>query len=241
MRSVRRCFQLMEMFDEDRRSMTASDIARRIDAPLSSVMDLLRCLQELGYISFDSRDRSYFMTTRLAMLGNWMAESQVNEKSYRAIINELHEKTRETVCVFWQNNLQMKCVATIRGTHPLSFDLPVGNTVPIVGSAVGTILLAQWSDSEVSKLLKKAAARDDTDIDEKPLLRKVRKARKDGYCAVYDDLLPEVGAIAVAAPVIANQWLVFSIGGLSKRIKQDEKNIVDLLKEVTLENPLSVT
>jgi len=235
MRSVRRCFELMELFDETRQALSASDISRKIDAPLSSIMDLLKCLQDLGYIAYDSRDRTYFMTTRLAVLGHWMAESKISEKSYLAIIEELHEKTRETVCVFWQDNLAMKCVASKRGSHPLSFNMSVGDTVPTLGTAVGTALLAQWEDSDIFKLIKKASHHGESSIDEKKILRAINKTRKDGYCCTYDEYMSEVGAIALAVPVMINQWLVFSVGGSSKRIKKEESNIVQLLRSIALE------
>lgn len=232
MRSLRRCFELMEIFSENQEPMSASDIAKRLDAPLSSIMDLLRCLQELGYLGFDTVNRNYFMTMRVAMLGHWMTENNFNQESYLSILNSLHDQTKETVCAFSMSDLSMVCVASIKGTHPLSFAIAPGERVPTLGSAVGAALMSKWDRKDVEKFITKAESRSDEPIDRKKILTMISKVRKSGYAATYDSIISEVGAVAVVAPTASGSPLVISIGGSSRRIRADEKKIAEVLIKI---------
>lgn len=234
LRSVRRCFAIMELFDRERRPMSASEIARELSAPLSSVIDLLRCMSELGYLSLDSRGKSYCMTTRIGGLGAWMNDAAELVLDHTDFMEKLHQETQETIAVFWQNGFDVTCVSQLAGRHPLTFNLEEGSQLPLFGSAVGWALLSTWDDADIQKFYRRAKAQKIGDLPkEDALFENVNRARRDGYAAGYDLVIPSVGAIAGPVPAASGQWAVLSIGGLSSRVRQSEAKYAAALVKYT--------
>lgn len=232
MRSVRRCFRVMELFDLEKRPMAASEIARKIDAPLSSVIDLLKCISELGYISYDGRHRKYAATPRLGRLGEWLVSSPLNHINHTDILETLQQQTRETVSIFSLDEHRLTCIACLPGLHAMSFNLPIGEHIPLFGTAAGSALLSTWTDVEIdaeyAKWTRKGGKSD--------MLPKKRKAgvnacRRQGYCAGYNLVIEDVGAVAMAVEVAADQWVVFTIAGLTRRIRENEAALAAALQK----------
>lgn len=232
MRSIRRCFTIMELFDDKRCPMSATEIARELDAPLSSIVDLLKSVSGLGYIAYDSRKRTYFTTPRLGLLGSWQNTNPINQINYEDIMNEIHAKTNETISVFLQNDIEMNCISTMAGTHAILFSLSENSKLPIFGTAVGSALLAKWEDADIEKLMQRVSRKSKSRISKnqkEKWIDAIESARSKGYAAAYDAVIPEAGAIATAVAAPGNQWVVFSIGGLSKRIKKEESKFAKIL------------
>lgn len=230
MRSVRRCFKMMELFDEEQKPISASQIARELDAPLSSTIDLMKCVGDLGYMSFDSRSRQYLPTSKIARLGSWLIQNPINLVDHEKIIEEIHGRTDETVGVFSQNGSEMKCIAAAIGDNPIAYNLRPDTSYSLFGSAVGTALLAQWEDSDIENSINKHnAKRRKNLVDLKKVMRGVTGARKLGYAKGYNLVISGIGAIAAALPIMDQQWMVFSIGGPTKRVRDNETKIAEIL------------
>lgn len=210
--------------------MSATDLAREMDAPLSSMIDLLKCLSDLGYVAYDNRSRTYHPTTRLGLLGDWLNTSPLDQSQYIQLMEKLLDQTKETIGIFWQNDTEMKCVTALHGTHPIAFNLSLGQTLPMFGSAVGSSLLAKWTNAEIEKTYQRFKRQSSSKV--LPLdtyMSSVEKARAEGYAAGYDLVMSEVGAITAALPINNNRWIVFSVAGLSGRIRQNEDKIAQAL------------
>ena len=231
LRSVRRCFQLLEHFDGERRPMAPTELAEVLEIPLSSMMDLLKCLSGIGYLAFDARTRHYYPTLRLGLLGEWLVTNPLDHSSYLDALTSLAETSQETVGVFYQNDTRMKCVAAWLGSHPISFNLKPGDELPMFGSAVGVALLARWSDEDIEKTYRRHVRRHGADgvPSLAECLADVREARMVNYAAGYDRVIPDVGAITAACPLTPDRWMVVSIAGVSKRIREHERDLAVLL------------
>ena len=228
MRSVRRCFALMELFDREQSPLSASEISNELAAPLSSTIDLLKCVSELGYFAYDSRARTYFPTARLGKLGDWMETNPLHQLNYTELMEDLHEASGETISVFTQSGSEMVCVASIPGTHRVSFNLEPGERLPLFNSAVGLSLLAEWDDSEIEKAYRKTKPGSKLPRLE-TLRKKITKIRSNGYASGYELVIPDVGAITATKAYGYDQCVVFSVGGLSKRVKAKEPELSKLL------------
>lgn len=231
MRSVRRCFQMLEYFDQHRRPMSPTELSKALDAPLSSMIDLLKCLGSIGYILYDSRSRNYYPTLRLGLLGEWLASNPLYHASYHEMMEDLRETTQETVSVFWQNDTEMKCVASMQGPRSIAFVMEPGESMPMFGSAAGTALIAKWNDADIKKAYKRHVRRHSNEevISLDQCMQAVQEARTLNYAVGYNMVIPDVGAITSACRVDDDRWMVFSVAGVSKRIKEREREIAATL------------
>ncbi|MFC7290232.1 IclR family transcriptional regulator [Hirschia litorea] len=221
LRSIRRCFQLFEIFDAEQQPMSASVIANKLDAPLTSIIDLLKCISELGYISYDSRSRTYFITPKISNLGEWLIDNPLHNFNYEELLRSLRDETRETIGIFSQNGTQMLCLAEISGLHPLNFRMSVGEMVPLFQSSVGHAQLAHWKDEDIKKTyLKRHKREDGTKLAN--LLKKVKTIRETNYSTGYGLVHPDVGAISVSLEISPERWVILCAGGVINRIKENE-------------------
>ena len=115
-KSAGRVFEVLEFFREMRSPLSVREIAERFDYPLSSTSVLIKSIAELGYLSYDSRVRSYSMTIRVAMLGDWIYESSFGGSEIMALMDDLSARTRETVILGVQNDIFAQYVQVIQST-----------------------------------------------------------------------------------------------------------------------------
>lgn len=203
--------------------MSATELAKALDSPLSSMVDVLRCLASLGYVAYDPRSRSYYPTMRLGMLGEWLTTNPLDHTSFQHLMQTLRDSTLETIGVFWQNDTHMKCVAAVQGGHSITVSLKPGDNLAMFGSAVGTALLTKWTEEDIRKAHARHLTRSDNTIptlDE--CLETVALAREQGYAVGYDLVTEGLGAIAAPCAASAGRWMVFSIAGVSERIRARE-------------------
>ena len=68
-KSARRAFEILELFERERRPLALKDILDDRGYPASSGSALLKSLVTLGYLDYDNDRRTYFPTMRIAALG----------------------------------------------------------------------------------------------------------------------------------------------------------------------------
>ena len=68
-KSARRAFEILELFDRERRPLALKDILEALGYPASSGSALLKSLVALGYLDYDRDRRTYFPTMRISALG----------------------------------------------------------------------------------------------------------------------------------------------------------------------------
>lgn len=233
-RSIRRGFQIFELFDIRREPLSASDIARALDAPLSSILDVLRSISALGYITYDSRARMYFPSLRTALLGSWIEMSLFGDETLESMLREIGEVTRETVVISAINDLDMQYLWVIPGPQAIGLTIEQGRLVSIFDTAIGQALMARWTDEEIRNFIKRYQRR--RAKDRKPaaqqVLAQVEDVRRRGYACAYDNALDSVGAIAVSIGLSKERNLVIGVGGPSDRIRENETEIASAMQRI---------
>ena len=96
-KSVGRVFDVLELFREQRRPMSAADIQRRLQIPQPSIRALLKNLVELGYLDYERSTRKYFPALHLARLGDWIEQSLLGGGELAALVESVSMATGETV------------------------------------------------------------------------------------------------------------------------------------------------
>lgn len=221
-KSVGRAFALLELFAERRSPMTAAAIRNELNLPQPSVRALLKNLQALGYLRYESADRSYFPTARLTTLGDWITDSVLPDRKMRGLIDELAADIGETVSLSVRRGLRLEVLHATAATHPVAVQLQPGLGESLWRTAAGRTLLAAMPRAALKELLATAAASEREAIRKLgPLLGRIRKT--GSYCA-YDLYLRGVGAICIAT-MLGSEPAVIAIAGIRDRVRGREKQI----------------
>lgn len=233
-KSAARAFEIIEAFRAERRRMTAAQVGAMLDYPRSSLNVLMKSLVSQGYLSFAAHDQSYFPTLKVTHLGDWVPGALFNSGSAQPLLQELRNKTRETVTLTMATGLHMRCLVAITGTHQIGLQLDEGTQFPMFGSGVGIAYLSTLPNDVVAALHKRAkAALPRGRLPELArVIEDVDKARADGFCTVYDAVVPDAGVVAMPLAVPEfGEAMVVAVAGLSHRIKANETTIAQFLSK----------
>ena len=230
-KSVKRVLEVLELFREEKRPLNATDISKKFNYPKSSCSALLKSLVSLGYLTVDSQNTQYFPTVRISKLGDWLPQMLFG-KERMDILEELQAKTGETVTLSIRNGFSMQFVSVLPGSFSITLAVEEGETVPLFGTAIGTALLSTYPQERVESLLERADAAHIETALKLPLKKideDIKKARRNGYALGYDRILSDTGAIAMAMTHDDNV-VVICVGGLTSRIRREEKEIISKMR-----------
>lgn len=231
-KSAARAFEIVEAFRSERRRLTAAQMGGLLDYPRSSLNVLMKSLVTQGYLSFDAHDQSYFPTLKVTHLGDWVPGALFNSGGAQPLLRELRNATRETVTLTMATGFHMRCLVAIMGTHQIGLQLDEGTQFPMFGSGVGTAYLSTLADDVVASLHRRAKASSPRGrVPELgAVMDEITATRSDGYCRIYDAVVPDAGAVAMPLSVAEyGETLVIAVAGLSHRIKANEAMIVKAL------------
>lgn len=204
-KSAARVLEIFELFCECRVPLTVGDVAARLGYPQSSTSVLIRSLQKLGYLSFDSDTRTFSPTVRLAVLGGWVNDLLLIPGTVTRLMQDIREQTGLTVMLGLQNGYYVQYAHVEVGLSKPTHYLRIGQMRPIGLAALGKILLSLKSDAEVALLLRtmNASMEDSAQrIDVSSLQAELVDVRRYGYARSRGSVVPgrDVVAVQFATP-----------------------------------------
>lgn len=230
-KSAARALDILEVFAARRTGLTATELGASLGYPKSSMSVLLRSLVTQGYLTISGREQIYFPTLKVARLGDWIATALIGSQGLLDMLDALRAETGETVTLTGPLDLQMRCLHALIGTHPISLQIEEGTRFPMMGTAVGAAWLAAQPDPACAALIARWAKQDGRSGREVERVEAtIAVARRDGFAAAYDAVLPDTGALAMPIASNAEDILVVAVAGLSSRIRDREAELLTIMR-----------
>jgi DNA-binding IclR family transcriptional regulator len=236
-KSAKRVFEVLECFAEGRRPMTGAEISQVLNYPKSSTNALVHSLVSLGYLDLDETQKTFFPTIRVTLLGDWLPSMLPGAIDLEELLVRVSQRTRETVTLSAQAGHEMVFVRVLPSTYPIALNLEGGQRAHLFKSAIGLALLAALNDDQIARLMQGLRfGRSRNEMERALLKEKIQTIRTQGYAIVYDSVLPDTGAIAVALPVKPPATpIVLGVGGPVERIRSNETVIAKILLDIVAE------
>lgn len=197
-KSANRVLEIIELFDNERQSVTVMDVSRALGVPQSSTSELLRVLVQKGYLMRDRVARRFRPASRTALLGSWVQPRLFRHGHLLRMMDELEEISGEAValCSIVGTTLQhLHVVGTqvprsLCGTsehHPLH-------------SPFGTVILSTLAREQVRKLVHRlnAEGAPESRVPFEDIAIELDKIRSRGYA--LSELAPGLSGLAVLLP-----------------------------------------
>jgi DNA-binding IclR family transcriptional regulator len=227
-----RVIEIIEIFAREAKPLALSEIARHLDAPVSSCLALLRTLTSLGYLYEAGRRQGYYPTGRLLAMAQRISRADPILERVLPSLEELRDTTSETV-VFGKldPNNRVVYLEVLASPHPISYVGVAGSQRDVHANSLGKALLSTMDEQERHRLLSAAPLQkynDRTLVTPKAVEANIQASLERGWFANLGESMDDVGAIAWPVTVSGNAYAI-SIAGPLYRI---EDNIDDKAKKL---------
>ncbi len=196
-------FAILSLFDEKGRSLSTQEISDSLGYNKSTIYRIVRNLEERAYLQRDPVTQKYSLGFAIYHLGS-LAESYGRIRSLaHPLLVQLNEKCDETVHLAVLQNGQALYVDKIESRNRvLQIISKIGATLPSHCSAVGKVLLASLTASDLDKVIEEyglEARTKNTIVDEGRLKKEIQEIRQSGFGIDNEEI--ECGLRCIAAPI----------------------------------------
>lgn len=233
-KSAARVFEVLEYFSELQGAASADEVRRALGYPQSSTSVLLRSLASLGYLTYDSYNRRFRPTIRIALLGAWLVEEAGTDRNPTQMMRSLSAATGDMIILGTEHELEAVYLKVLHATNPVRFHMKQGARRPICTTAVGRALLSTKADKEIGAIVRRLNAEREEGaalLSQAEILDGVNEGRRLGYFVTKGAATPGAGVVAVPiANLVDEPPLVIGIGAPIDRIEKECGRFVELLK-----------
>jgi DNA-binding IclR family transcriptional regulator len=181
--------------------ISLAELSALIDMPKSSTHRYLATLQELDLAGRKEGDRFYLGTKVIELAGSFLAHSDLRIES-QAILNDLAEKTGETVHLAVPSGTEVVYIAKVESKHALGMFSHIGARLPMYCTALGKAILAFSINASLEAVVAGSLLprTPNSIISAKALEAELALTRSRGYA--IDNEENEIGIRCVGAPIL---------------------------------------
>ncbi len=238
-KSVRRVFEILELFDKERKPLAAKDIAKRLGYPLVSAHALLKSMHELGYADFDQPTWTYIPSRNFISVLDWVPDLLERERNLLDFVEALNRQTLETVNISRQVNTQIRIMHGVESVHTVGVNVRVGAMMPITGSLTGLTALGGMPSDERIEFLERLESDDPkqySGFDNRLLDHVVDQLELRGHATQADIFITGVGAVCFPVYTMdKRERLVIGVVGPSDRVIANEVEYRKAIKQLAKE------
>lgn len=210
--------------------VSLAELARLTNLPKPSAFRLLKALQVVGFVSYDSKSEAYLLGAGLMDIGVKSLSYNFARLAEPALLR-LAEDTQDTAFAVLAENDHMNCLRRITGSYPIrTLSLEEGDIWPFGIGAVGLALLAAHDDNYIEYYLKNymSLLHRYSSIDKDELHRRIELTRKTGIAFSQSDLLAGMSAIGIVIryPGTTRPMGAISVAALTSRL--DEQRQIEI-------------
>lgn len=198
--ALARGLRVLEAFNQDRRQLTLSDVAKAVDLPRASVRRTLHTLVQLGYA--EANDRLFRLTPRVLNLARAYLLSNAVTDILQPALDRLSEEVGESCSAAVLDGEDVMMIAHASPKRLLPISAQIGFRLPAFATALGRVLLAAFDERHLDKFLARVQPRKITRwtiVDKGELRKAVRRVREQGYAVA--DQEAEIGFRSIAVPL----------------------------------------
>lgn len=236
--ALQRGLSLLKLFASVEHGLSATEVARLSQLPVSTVHRFLMNLETTGFLNTDNAG-IYHLGIACVSLGQ-AARGQLDIRRVSLpYLQELNRHTRETVHLTVRQELSAVYVDKLDSPEQLRIHSKIGASVPLHCSAVGKVLLAYLPEEEQQKILGQLELRrftENTVRSLQELQTELQRTRREGYACDLEE--HEAHIRCIAAPIWDHAGLVnaaLSVTGPAVRMSTARlRQIATLIIEIGL-------
>jgi IclR family transcriptional regulator, pca regulon regulatory protein len=198
--ALARGLRVLEAFNQDRKQLTLSDIAKLVDLPRASVRRTLHTLVQLGYA--ETENRLFRLTPRVLTLARAYLLSNAVSDILQPALERLSLKIDESCSAAVLEGEEVMMIAHASPKRVIPVSAQVGFRLPAHATSLGRVLLAAMDDRRLDEFLARIQPKritSSTIVDKRELRKAIIEVREDGYALA--DQEAEIGFRSIAVPL----------------------------------------
>lgn len=198
--SFARGLSVIRCFGKGAEHLTLSEVAARTGLTRGTARRLLLTLESIGYVKME--EGVFRLQPRVLDLGYAYLSSVPLWELAQPFMKSIVDKIDESCGLAVLDNTDVVYIARVPPTHVYTIPVQVGMRMPAFINAMGQVLLAELSDTELDALfqiadLKKLTKY--TDIDPLSIRATLKRVREQGYAMPIDQVYE--GRVSLAVPI----------------------------------------
>ena len=198
--ALARGLRVLEVFNQDRKQLTLSDIAKLVDLPRASVRRTLRTLVVLGYA--ETENRLFRLTPRVLALARAYLLSNAVSDILQPALERLSLEINESCSAAVLDGDEVMMIAHASPKRIIPVSAQIGFRLPAFATSLGRVLLAALDDRRLDEFLssiRPTKVTKSTIVDKRELRKAIHEVREDGYALA--DQEAEIGFRSIAVPL----------------------------------------
>jgi DNA-binding IclR family transcriptional regulator len=218
--SAERTLNLFEAFGTVGKPLGLSELAQRMNVPVSSCHGLVQTLLARGYLYALGRRRDFYPTRRLFDLAQTIVRNDPFLERLGAELQALRDETRETVIVGKRQGDAVLYLDVVEGPHTVRYTAGPGEYKPLHSSSIGKVMLGAMANEALEEWLRShslPAVTGHTLVDPARLRCDLEESRRRGWFMTRGENVEDVTALAVALS-IRDEVFGLAVAGPSHRM-----------------------
>lgn len=227
-----RVIEIIEIYAQEGRSLTLTELSRLLDAPMSSCLGLIRTLVSRGYLYETGKRQGYYPTARLLHAARRIAHNDPVLERMQPVMQSLRDATGETVVFGQLQDNRVRYLDVCESANPVRYITAPGTLREPHINSIGRAILGMSSDDARGRILDKLPLSPDpahADLARRALQSQLRQWREQGWYPNFGESLADLGGIAV--PILIGDALYgLSVAGPLYRVQPRAAQIVAALQ-----------
>lgn len=235
--AVERALNILDLFSEQKVELNLAEISQQTGLHKSTLHSLLKTLQAQGYIEQTEANAPYRLGVKLLERGYLVQRSRDFITVARPYLEELSERTGQTVHLGVLDGKSGVYVDKVEGTRSIIVYSRIGRRMPIHTTAIGKVLLAFQPSAFVGKTLdgyEFSSSTENTITHRDMFEAALAKVRSDGFAV--DEQENVRGCRCAAVPVWGHDRKLvaaISISTVVENVSMEEfKSFIEQLKTI---------
>jgi DNA-binding IclR family transcriptional regulator len=228
-----RVIEIMEIYAREGRSLTLTELAKLLGAPMSSCLGLIRTLASLGYLYETGRRQGYYPTSRLLNIAQRISRNDPLLERVQPVLETLRDATGETV-IFGklQDDGRVLYLEVRESLNPVRYTATPGELRDVQINSIGRAILGAMPDAARDAALAKVSFQPRTERtlpSRAALEQELAQWQEQGWYPNFGESFPDLGAIAVPVE-IGGAVYGMSVAGPIHRVESSVASIVEALR-----------
>lgn len=190
-KSLDKALCILELFMQKKAPFSLKDISEYTGNNNTTVLRILRTLQNRNFVSFNKETKKYSLGYKIYLLATKVDSIQELVDICHPTMEELALKTRlvSHLAIIENNSIIIIDKVAPKNKEVISMKSQIGKIVPIHCTSVGKILISQFEDEKINKIVGEELQKytEYTITDKEAFIEHIHQVRKKGYATTANE------------------------------------------------------